>query len=87
LREIESHNLLPHKDLNYESIAAAEEAAAQAEAEHTFANPQHPRPCPPPGFYGVNASGERRQARTNHDSKTRNLGSFDATHAAGEENN
>jgi hypothetical protein len=82
LREIESHNLLPHTDLNYESIAAAEEAAAQAQAEHTSTNPQQPKPRPPSGFYGVNASGKRWQARINYDSKKRNLGSFDTKQEA-----
>jgi hypothetical protein len=70
-----------NKPLNYESIAAAEEAAVQAQAAHT---PTHPKPTPRPtsGFYGVYASGKRRHAQINYDGTTHSLGSFDTKHQA-----
>jgi hypothetical protein len=62
-----------NKPLNYKSIAAAEEAAQQAQAEHTLA---HPKPRPSSGFYGVCASGKRWQATICYDNKTHCLGTF-----------
>jgi hypothetical protein len=73
------------KPLNYESIAAAEEAAAQAHAEHTLAHPQQPqqpRPRPVSGFYGVSASGKRWAASIRYDSKNHHLSSFDTKQEA-----
>jgi hypothetical protein len=48
------------KPLNYESLAAAREVAAHAQAEHILvhdmcAGPQQPRPRPSSGVYGVSA--------------------------------
>jgi hypothetical protein len=75
------------KPLNYESIAAAEEAAAEAQAEHILvhdmcAGPKQLRPRPPSGFYGVSASREQWQARVNYDSKQHFLGTFDTKQEA-----
>jgi hypothetical protein len=64
------------KALNYESIAAAEEAAAQAQADLP------PPPRPAPGFYGVSANGKRWGAKINYDSKAHYLGSFDTKQEA-----
>jgi hypothetical protein len=68
------------KLMNYESIAAAEEAAVQAQAEFSAdalcAGPKQPTPRPPSGFYGVGASGKRWKATIRYDSKSRYLGSF-----------
>jgi hypothetical protein len=56
------------KPLNHESIAAAEEAAEQAQAEHKLVHPELLQPelleqPPPSGFYGVYAfSGEDAQS-------------------------
>jgi hypothetical protein len=65
------------KPLNYESIAAADEAAVQAQAEHILNKlaPQ-PKTRPPSGFYGVSAAGKRWQAAIRYDSKHHYLGSF-----------
>jgi hypothetical protein len=61
--------------LNYGSIAAAEEAAAQAQAEHILVHDmrreqqqqqqQQPRPCPclSSEFYGVGACGKQRNGK------------------------
>jgi hypothetical protein len=70
------------KPLNYESIKAAEEAAVQAQAEHTLTHPQQPKPRPPSGFYGVRASRKRWQARLRYDGKQHTLGSFDTKQEA-----
>jgi hypothetical protein len=74
------------KLLNYESIKAAEEAAAAAQAtifaDALCAGPQQPKPRPSSGFYGVSASGKRWQARICYDSKDRSLGSFDTKQEA-----
>jgi hypothetical protein len=83
------------KPLNYESIAAAEEAAVQAQAEHILvhdmcAGPNQPKPRPTSGFYGVSANKKRWQAQIKHDSNTHNLGTFDTksrrqhSHATGQ---
>jgi hypothetical protein len=58
------------KALNYESIAVAEEAAVQAQADLP------PPPRPASGFYGVSASGKRWQARIAYGGKKHHLGSF-----------
>jgi hypothetical protein len=49
------------KKLNYESIDAAEDAAAQAHAEHTVVHGTgaEPKRRQPPGFHGVTAQGKR----------------------------
>jgi hypothetical protein len=57
------------KLLNYESIAAAEEAAVQAQAEPILqhdmcAGPKKPKPCPSSGFYGVCPNNKRWKAMT-----------------------
>jgi hypothetical protein len=75
------------KLMNHESIKAAEEAAVQAQAEHILvhdmcAGPQQPKPRPASGFYGVNASGKRWQAKIRYDSKRHNLGCFDTKQEA-----
>jgi hypothetical protein len=66
------------KPLNYESIAAAEEAAAQAQAEHI----QQPRARPASGFYGVYANGKRWQATICYDRKEHSVGRFDTKQEA-----
>jgi hypothetical protein len=70
------------KPLNYESIAAAEEVAAQAHAEHIHAHPPQPKPRPPSGFYGVAANRNRWIAQIYYDSKKHRLGSFDTKQEA-----
>jgi hypothetical protein len=71
------------RPLNYESIAAAEEAAAHAQAEHKLAHPPQPKPRPASGFYGVYARPKKRwTAQLYYDSKTHNLGTFDTKHEA-----
>jgi carbon monoxide dehydrogenase subunit G len=68
--------------VNYESIEAAEDAAAQAEAEHTLvhnlcAQSTKPRqPYKSSGFHGVSAQRKRWQAQINYGGKTRYLGCF-----------
>jgi hypothetical protein len=67
--------------LNYESIKAAEEAAAAAQAEYILvhdmcAGPQQPKPPPSSGFYGVYAKGKRWAAYIHYDRKDHNLGTF-----------
>jgi hypothetical protein len=57
------------KLLNYESIKAAEEAAAEAQAEHILvhdmcAGPKQPKPRPSSGFYGVYARYTTSEAST-----------------------
>jgi hypothetical protein len=71
--------------LNYESIEAAEEAAAEAEAEHTLvhgmgAEPKQPRQ--PSGFHGVTAKGKRWGAQIAYGGKTHYIGSFGTKQAA-----
>jgi hypothetical protein len=70
------------KPLNYESIKAAEEAAAKAQAEHALAHPKQPQPRPPSGFCGVTTIGKRWQARICYDRKEHNLGCFDTKQEA-----
>jgi hypothetical protein len=75
------------KLLNYESMKAAEEAAAEAQAEHILvhdmcAGPQQPKPRPASGFYGVGASGKRWIAQIYYDSTQHHLGSFDTKQEA-----
>jgi hypothetical protein len=74
------------KLLNYESIKAAEEAAAAAQvpifADALCAGPQQPKPRPASGFYGVNANGKRWTAQIFYDSKRHNLGYFDTKQEA-----
>jgi hypothetical protein len=76
------------KPLNHESIAAAEEAAEQAQAEHKLVHPEllQPelleQPRPASGFYGVYAYVKRWQAKIRYDSKQRFLGSFDTKQEA-----
>jgi hypothetical protein len=70
------------KPLNYESIKAAEEAAAKAQAEHKLTHPTQPKPRPPSGFYGVSANKERWKAQVRYDSKRHHLGTFDTKQEA-----
>jgi hypothetical protein len=69
------------KPLNYDSIKAAEEAAAQAIAAHTLAHPPQPKPRPASGFYGVYA-GERWKANIKIDGREHALGRFDTAQEA-----
>jgi hypothetical protein len=76
------------KPLNYESIKAAEEAAAAAAAQVTIfadalcAGPKQPKPRPASGFYGVRANGKRWSAKIYYGSKQHCLGSFDTKQEA-----
>jgi hypothetical protein len=73
------------KPLNYESIEAAEEAAAQAQAERIVVYalcPEKPKPPPSSGFYGVSAKRKRWQAKISYNSKQHNLGSYDTREEA-----
>jgi hypothetical protein len=78
------------KPLNYESIAAAEEAAARAQIGYTLVHglcpiptgPKQPKPRPSSGFYGVYASKKRWQAQINYDNKQHALGYFDTKQEA-----
>jgi hypothetical protein len=75
------------KLLNYESLKAAEEAAAHAQAGQTLlhgvsAGPQQPKPRPASGFYGVYASGKGWLARVKFSSKMHHLGSFETKQEA-----
>jgi hypothetical protein len=70
---------------NYNSIEAAEEAAAEAEAEHTLvygmgAEPKKRRQ--PAGFYGVAANGKRWKAQICYGGKNRHIGTFDTKQEA-----
>jgi hypothetical protein len=72
------------KPLNYASIEAAEEAASQAQAEHTLvhdlcADPKSPHPS---GFHGVTAKRKRWQARIVYSGKIHYLGTFDTKQEA-----
>jgi hypothetical protein len=71
------------KKFNYESIEAAEEAAAEAQAEHILlhgacAAPKKPRPKPlrSSGFHGVYANGKRWRAHIKYDGKPHHIGCF-----------
>jgi hypothetical protein len=70
------------KLLNYESIKAAEEAAAQAQAEHILMHPKQPKPRPPSGFYGVCADKRRWKAQVRYDGRYHYLGTFDTKQEA-----
>jgi hypothetical protein len=61
--------------VNYESIEVAEEAAAQAEAEHTKSRP-------PSGFHGVQAQRKRWQAQIRYGGKHHYIGIFDTKQEA-----
>jgi hypothetical protein len=71
-----------YKKLNYESIAAGEVAAAEAQTEHILVHPKQPRPRPPSGFYGVSANKKRWQVKITYDSKDHYLGTFDTKQEA-----
>ena len=64
--------------LNYESIKAAEEAAAHAQAEHTLENvhDSRPKPRPPSGFHGVTANGKRWRAQICYGGKRHHIGTL-----------
>jgi hypothetical protein len=62
------------KPLKYESIEAAEDAAAQVCAGLKSSQPRKPRP--PSGFHGVSASGKRWAAQICYNSKQHRLGTF-----------
>jgi hypothetical protein len=64
------------KLLNYESIQAAEEAAAQAQAAQIMVNPQQPKPRPASGFYGVYANTNKWMTQIYYDGKLCYLGTF-----------
>jgi hypothetical protein len=80
--------------LNYESIKTAEEAVAQAQAENTLRllaqsqdllaakQPQHQKPPPSSGFYGVHANKKRWKAESFYDGKSNYLGTFDTKQEA-----
>jgi hypothetical protein len=72
------------KKLNYESIEAGEEAAAQAEAEHTLLHDlcADPKPRQPSGFHGVIARGKRWQVQIFYGGKKHHLGTFDTKQEA-----
>jgi hypothetical protein len=75
------------KLLNYASITAAEDAAAQAQAEQILvhdmcAGPKQPKPRPPSGYYGVHAAGKQWQAHICYDSEEHYLGTFDTKQEA-----
>jgi hypothetical protein len=74
------------KPLNYESIKAAEEAAAAAQvtifADALCAGPQQPKPRPASGFYGVSANKKQWNAKICYDSTRHNLGTFDTKQEA-----
>jgi hypothetical protein len=85
--DMEARQCGKDKTLNYESIAAAEEAAVRAQAEHILmhdmcAGPKQPRPRPASGFYGVHANGKRWQAYICYDNKHHSPGSFDTKQEA-----
>jgi hypothetical protein len=75
-----------NKPLNYESIKAAEVAAAHAQAEifaaALCAGPKQPKPRPPSGFYGVVANRNRWSAHIRYDTKQHSLGTFDTKQEA-----
>jgi hypothetical protein len=69
------------KKLNYDSIEAAEEAATQAEAEHTLVHGMVAE-RQPSGFHGVSASGKRWTAQIIYGGKKHHLGTFDTKQEA-----
>jgi hypothetical protein len=69
------------KPLNYESITAAEEAAAEAQAQAAFAKslctgPKQLKSRPKSGFYGVSANKKRWHAKIGYNCKNHYLGTF-----------
>jgi AP2-like factor (ANT lineage) len=67
------------KKLNYESITAAEEAAAQAQAEHTLVHhmcAEQTNPGHASGFYGVTARGKRWRAAIFYGRRNHYIGIF-----------
>ena len=69
--------------LNFTSVEAGAEAAAQAEAKHAREAPARvPRARPPSGFYGVSASGKRWYAQISYGCKRHSLGTFDTKEQA-----
>jgi hypothetical protein len=71
------------KPLNYDSITAGEEAAAEAQASHIRAHePPPPKPRPASGYYGVYASGKRWYAQIFYGGKRHSLGTFDTKQEA-----
>ena len=58
----------PGRATNYESVEAAQAAAAQSKPA--------PRARPKSGYYGVRSDGKKWQARINYNGKKFNLGSF-----------
>jgi hypothetical protein len=73
------------KPLNYESIEAAEEAAALAQAEHALVHGscvELKRPHQPSGFHGVYARGKRWQGAINYGGKNNYIGTFDTKQEA-----
>jgi hypothetical protein len=73
------------RPLNYESIKAAQEAAAHAQAaifaDALCAGPKQPKPRPSSGFYGVYAYGKRWIATIHCGGKQHKLGTFDTKQA------
>jgi hypothetical protein len=69
---------------NYETIEAAEAAAAQATPGLTLACLKllQPKPRPASGFYGVSAYGKRWKARIRYSGKEHPLGTFDTKEEA-----
>jgi hypothetical protein len=65
------------KPLNYGSIEAAEEAAAEAQANHILVHgsPQL-KPRPASGYYGVCANGKRWRAQICYGGEQHGLGTF-----------
>ena len=59
------------KVLNYESIKAAEEAAAEAQAEHSLLHPQQPKSRPASGFYGVPRPASKKTKQETEDEKAK----------------
>jgi hypothetical protein len=67
---------------NYESIMAAEEAAAQAQAKHTRVHGGKPKQRSKSGFYGVYAAGKRWETKINYGGKKHYIGTFDTKQEA-----
>jgi hypothetical protein len=72
------------KPVNYESITAAAEAAAQAQAEYTLVHVMYavPKHRPPSGFHGVSANEKRWRAQIQYSGKNHYLGIFDTKQEA-----